>query len=172
MRGRLALLSRGTIIALAACAAFAFSANEGKQGEWRHYSGDNGAKKYAPFDQIDRTNVGRLRAVWRRPSVSPEFAAANPKLRLTNNYRSTPIMVDGLLYATNAVGLAEAFDPATGKTVWSQRIAEQQTDTPALGGALRAVAYWGEGANARVFTYHRQFLYALQSSVRYLLRHP
>jgi quinoprotein glucose dehydrogenase len=161
MRGRLALLSRGTIIALAACAAFAFSANEGKQGEWRHYSGDNGAKKYAPFDQIDRTNVGRLRAVWRRPSVSPEFAAANPKLRLTNNYRSTPIMVDGLLYATNAVGLAEAFDPATGKTVWSQRIAEQQTDTPALGGALRAVAYWGEGADARVFTYHRQFLYAL-----------
>ena len=161
MRGRLALLSRGTIIALAACAAFAFSANEGKQGEWRHYSGDNGAKKYAPFDQIDRTSVGRLRAVWRRPSVSPEFAAANPKLRLTNNYRSTPIMVDGLLYATNAVGLAEAFDPATGKTVWSQRIAEQQTDTPALGGALRAVAYWGEGADARVFTYHRQFLYAL-----------
>src|SRR5688500_10533640 len=80
-----------------------------RQGEWRHYSGDNGSKKYAPLDQIDRTNVAKLRIAWRRPQVAAELVAANPKLRLSNNYRSTPIMVDGVLYATNAVGLVEAF---------------------------------------------------------------
>ena len=131
------------------------------QGEWRHYSGDNGSKKYAPLAQIDKGNVSRLRVAWRRPQISSDFMAANPKLRLSNNYRSTPIMVGGLLYATNAVGLVEAFDPATGGTIWSQRSDQEESGNPGLGGALRAVAFWGEGDEARVFSYHRQFLYAL-----------
>ena len=131
------------------------------QGEWRHYSGDNGSKKYAPLAQIDKGNVSRLRVAWRRPQISSEFLTANPKLRLSNNYRSTPIMVGGLLYATNAVGLVEAFDPASGATVWSQKSDQEESGNPGLGGALRAVAFWGEGAEARVFSYHRQFLYAL-----------
>ena len=96
---------------------------QARQGEWRHYSGDNGGKKYAPLDQITKANVAQLRVAWRRPQVSAEFAAANPKLRLSNNYRSTPIMVGGMLYATNGVGLVEAFDPATGRTIWTQQSA-------------------------------------------------
>jgi quinoprotein glucose dehydrogenase len=134
---------------------------QARQGEWRHYSGDNGGKKYAPLDQITKANVAQLRVAWRRPQVSAEFATANPKLRLSNNYRSTPIMVDGMLYATNAVGLVEAFDPATGRTIWTQQSAGEESGNPGLGGALRAVAFWGEGADARVFSYHRQYLYAL-----------
>ena len=134
---------------------------QSRQGEWRNYSGDNGAKKYAPLDQISRANVAQLRIAWQRPQVSAEFLAANPKLRLSNNYRSTPIMVGGVLYATNAVGLVEAFDPATGKTIWTQQSAGEESGNPGLGGALRAVAFWGQGAEARVFSYHRQYLYAL-----------
>jgi quinoprotein glucose dehydrogenase len=132
-----------------------------RPGEWRHYSGDNGGKKYAPLDQITRANAAQLRIAWRRPQVSAEFASANPKLRLSNNYRSTPIMVGGVLYATNAVGLVEAFDPATGKTIWTQGAVGEESGNPGLGGALRAVAFWGDGAEARVFSYHRQYLYAL-----------
>jgi glucose dehydrogenase len=134
---------------------------QSRPGEWRNYSGDNGAKKYAPLDQINRANVAQLRIAWRRPQVSAEFLAANPKLRLSNNYRSTPIMVGGVLYATNAVGLVEAFDPATGRTIWTQQSDGEESGNPGLGGAIRAVAFWGEGAEARVFSYHRQFLYAL-----------
>jgi quinoprotein glucose dehydrogenase len=70
-------------------------------------------------------------------------------------------MVDGLLYATNAVGVAEAFDPETGRTVWRQKTAEEITGNPGLGGALRAVAYWRDGADARIFTYQGRYLYAL-----------
>ena len=33
-------------------------------------------------------------------------------------------MVDGVLYASNGVGLAEAFDPETGKTLWVQKPGE------------------------------------------------
>src|SRR5262245_37431704 len=103
---------------------------QARQGEWRHYSGDNGGKKYAPLDQITKANAAQLRVAWRRPQVSAEFASANPKLRLSNNYRSTPIMVGGMLYATNAVGLVEAFDPATGRTIWTQQSAGEESGNP------------------------------------------
>jgi len=127
-------------------------------GEWRFYSGDNGSKKYSPLDQINKDNVGRLKIAWRRPALSAEFAAANPQIRAGNNYRATPIMVNGVLYGSNAVGLAEAFEPETGKTLWTQRV-------PAEGlrgsSANRGVAYWSEGNEARLLTYTNSFLYAL-----------
>ena len=85
-----------------------------ENGEWRHYSGDLGATKYSPLDQINRNNVSRLKIAWRRPHIEPEFLAANPELRSGNNFRSTPIMVDGVLYASNGAGLAEAIDSETG----------------------------------------------------------
>src|SRR5688572_10872099 len=146
-RRTLALLPHGIAAGLAVCAVVGTLAQTGAApGEWRYYGGDNGGMKYSPLDQIDRGNVARLRVAWRRPQVSPEFVAANPKLRLSNNYRSTPLMIGGLLYATNAVCLVDAFDPATGRTVWSQRPMEEESGNPGIGGALRAVAFWSEGA--------------------------
>ena len=130
-------------------------------GEWRRYSSDNGSTKYAPLDQINRSNVAQLRIAWRRPQIAADFLQSHPTLRLSNNYRSTPIMVDGLLYATNAIGLAEAFDPATGRTVWTQRTSESVSGDPGLGGALRGLGYWQSGSEARLFTYQTHFLYAL-----------
>src|SRR5215813_11624253 len=68
-------------------------------GEWRFYSGDNGSKKYSPLDQINKDTVSRLKIAWRRPALNPEFATANPQIRPTNNFRATPIMLNGVLYA-------------------------------------------------------------------------
>src|SRR6185295_14971050 len=102
-----------------------------------------------------------LRVAWRRPQIDPDFAAHYPNLRLSNNYRSTPLMAGGVLYATNAVGIAEAFDPETGKTMWRQKVEGDLSGNPGLGGALRAVAYWRDGNEARIFSYYRQHLYAL-----------
>jgi len=149
------------VVTMLAAAAVSGAGKPPAKGEWRYYAADNGSTKYSPLDQINTGNVSKLRVAWRRPQIDAEFAAAHPKMRLTNNYRSTPIMVDGLLYATDAVGIASAFDPETGKTVWQQKIAGEFAGNPGLGGALRAVAYWQEGAEARILTYNRQFLYAL-----------
>src|SRR5689334_11692824 len=111
-------------------------------GEWRYYSGDNGSKKYSPLDQINKDNVARLKFAWRRPAFSAELAAANPQLKPANNYRATPIMVNGVLYASNAVGLAEAFDPETGNTVWTQKAPPEGLRGSS---ANRGLAYWSEG---------------------------
>src|SRR5262245_34848598 len=127
-------------------------------GEWRYYSGDNGSKKYSPLDQINKDNVGRLKVAWRRPALSADFVAANPEIKPTNNFRATPIMVNGVLYASNAVGLAEAFDPETGKTIWSQKVPPEGVRGSS---ANRGLAYWSEGTQARLLTYTNSFLYAL-----------
>ena len=121
MRGRL-LLAAG-----AACAAVLGSAVDlrsqagaGRAGEWRDYAGDKGFTKYSPLDQINAANVANLRIAWRRSAVADELRAEQPDLRFGNSFRPTPLMIDGVLYAQNGIGLVEAFDPETGKTVWVQ----------------------------------------------------
>jgi quinoprotein glucose dehydrogenase len=127
---------------------------------WPAYSGDKASTKYSPLDQINRANVGTLRVAWRR-SQTPSDIPLSPALRPNNNFRSTPIMVDGVLYASNGLGLAEAFDPATGATIWVQK----PGNDPLRGSAsLRGVAYWTDGKAPRVLTYRNQFLYALDAN--------
>ena len=65
------------------------------------YSADNAATKYSPLDQINRANVGKLKVAWRRPHTPPDIPLS-AALRPNNNFRSTPIMVDGVLYASKA----------------------------------------------------------------------
>ncbi len=126
------------------------------KGEWRVYSGDNGARKYSPLDQIRRDNVGQLRIAWRRPDIDASLTGGT-RPRLSNNFRSTPLMVNGVMYASNAVGLVEAFDPGTGQTLWVQKPGPDGL----VGTSNRGVAYWGEGAEARLIAHHNQRLYAL-----------
>jgi quinoprotein glucose dehydrogenase len=128
-------------------------------GEWRHYSGDNGATKYSPLAQIDRTTVSRLAVAWRRPHLDASYRAIDPEVRTVNLFRSTPIMVRGVLFASNAVGLAEAFDPSTGKTIWVQR-----PGPGGMGGSSnRGVAYWENGTDGRIITYQNRYLFALHA---------
>ena len=128
--------------------------------EWRHYSGDNGSTKYSPLAQITKDNITRLRIAWRRPQLDPALLEQNPKLRPANNFRSTPIMVGGVLYASNGIGLVEAFDAATGRTIWVQQVPESELP---VGSANRGVAYWSQGANGRILTFRNQYLYALDA---------
>ena len=94
----------GSCIALGLWLALNLSAQT-QQGEWRSYNGDPGSTKYAPLDQINRTNVKNLRIAWRRPAVDPLLKGKDPKLDVPNNFRATPLMVAGVLYSPNGVGL-------------------------------------------------------------------
>jgi len=148
-----------TVLALSTLSMHAQDGGPAK-GEWRYYSGDNGAKKYSPLDQINKDNVAKLRVAWRRPHIDPELLAGyqGQPLRLSNNFRSTPIMVNGVLYASNAVGLAEAFDPGTGKTIWLQKPGPEGIRG---GTSNRGVAYWSDASGGRILTHRNQYLYAL-----------
>src|SRR5687768_4470194 len=111
-------------------------------GQWRSYNGDLGATKYAPLDQITESNVQTLRIAWRRPAVDPKLTSGKAPLKSSANFRATPLMVNGVLYSPNGVGLVEAFHPATGQTIWVQ----EPFSASELGGdSTRGVAYWSDG---------------------------
>ena len=113
--------------------------------EWRYFGGNKAFTRYSPLDQINRDNVKNLRIVWRRPAVSDQLMQAFPDLRVNNYLRSTPIVIDGRLYAQNAHGLVVAFDGESGKTVWEQELFAR-TREEANGAATRGVDYWRGGA--------------------------
>jgi quinoprotein glucose dehydrogenase len=90
--------------------------------------------------------VGDLEIAWRWQARNfgpePEF-----------NFRVTPIMVDGILYATAGYRRAVvAIDAATGETLWMYRLEEGKRgeNAPRLNSG-RGVSYWREGADERIF---------------------
>ena len=112
--------------------------------EWTYYGGQNSFNRYSPLTQISAENVASLEIAWQRPGVDASLHEEFPELAFNNYLRGTPILVDGTLYAPNAVGLVEAFDPGTGKTRWVQQAASLED---ARGRSFRGVAYWhGQGA--------------------------
>ena len=131
-----------------------------KDGEWPNQGGDKGFTRYAPLDQIDKTNVKNLRIAWRRPAVASEFRAKNPGLsNSTAVFESTPLMINGVLYASNAIGIVEAFHPTTGQTLWVREPLDEEDAT--LGGASsRGVAYWRSGADQRLLSIRNRYLFA------------
>ena len=132
-------------------------------GEWRQYAGDVGATKYSPLDQINRDTVASLEIAWRRPAVDQSILDSAPDLSYGGGFSSTPLMVDGVLYGPNAVGLVEAFDPGTGETIWVQ---EPMDEGPAgyRGTVTRGVAYWTDGTDQRILVQRGQYLLALDAT--------
>ena len=115
-------------------------------GEWHYYGGDAASTRYAPLDQIDRDNVAELQIAWRWKSDNygprPEF-----------NYRTTPLMVNGVLYATAGTRRAVvAIDAATGETLWSYRMDEgARGDSAPRPNSGRGVAYWSDDDEEAIF---------------------
>ena len=147
----------------ALCLAAPSSRLEGQLSEsttWRYYGGDLSFQRYAPLDQIDRTNVEDLEIVWRRPGVDPSYREIHPRLDPSAYLRATPVLADGVLYSPNAVGFVEAFDPATGRTLWVQEPFEP-TAAGVRGRSNRGVQLWGEGAERRIIGAREPYLYAL-----------
>ena len=112
------VLTRLGVLIVASLAGLGGSATaqDGTTGEWRVNGGDSGYTRYAPLDQISADTVDDLAIVWRREAVDASLRTRWPDLRYSNELRSTPLMVDGVLYASNGIGVVEAFDPATGET--------------------------------------------------------
>ena len=135
------------------------TAAEVEPGSWPYFGGHLAFNRYSALDQIDSENVDQLAIAWRRPAIDPALTAAYPDLQVNNYQRATPILIDGTLYAPNAVGLVEAFDPATGAAVWVQQPASAED---ARGRSSRGVAYWsGDGGPGRILSVRGRYLHAL-----------
>ena len=152
----------GTSLVFFAAGNLALAQQGAADGQWPYYAGDIGSTKYSPLDQINSGNVTRLRIAWRRPAVDQTILDRVPNLSVTKNLTSTPLMVDGILYSSNGVGLAEAFDPATGETVWIQEPLDSGPQAY-RGAETRGVAYWSDGRDQRIMVQRGQYLIALNA---------
>ena len=147
----------------------ALAQDETRTGEWRSSGGDSAYTRYSPLAQITRDNVKNLRILWRRPALDPRVPQQFPKLRTNNYLRATPTMIGGVLYAPGATGLLEAFDAATGETIWRQEpVPDMESETSAS--STRGVDYWKGGSDHRLFTVRNGYLYALDLRGRALTR--
>src|SRR5262249_18818511 len=149
-----------TILSLAVAAGAASAQQPTAPGEWRTYGGDKAFTRYSPLAQIDRDNVSKLRVAWTRPAVDPLIKDKIPGLNVPNYFRGTPIMINGVLYAPNGVGLLEAFDAATGRTRWVQQPVEP-TLKEAAGQSTRGVAYWRKNEQERLISIRGEYLYSI-----------
>ena len=118
---------------------------------WRYFGGNKAFMRYAPLDQVHKGNVGELRVLWRRAATDPAFSARFPDRPVSGNLRSTPILIDDVLYAPNALGLVEAFDPGTGETIWRQGPFDDSPEE-AFGRSSRGVDYWEDGTEQRILS--------------------
>jgi len=135
------------LLALLATAADARAQQGAKNGEWRTYGGDLGMTRYAPLDQINAGNFAKLQVAWR---FKTDILGARPDF----NLQTTPLMINGVLYATAGSRRdAVAIDAATGELLWMYRLDEGRRATASprpLSG--RGVGYWTDGkGDDRIF---------------------
>jgi glucose dehydrogenase len=114
--------------------------------DWREFNGNLAAQRYAPLDQIDANNVGKLTVAWRW-----QAGMFGPSPELKNV--SSPIVADGKMFAT--VGTTRdvaGIDAGTGQLLWMWRADEgARFDNAPRKGSGRGVAYWQSGTVKRVF---------------------
>ena len=135
---RIRLLISATVISLLCASAVPLSGQTGaKGGEWRTYGADLGNTHYSPADQINASNFSKLEMAW-------HFKTDNLGPRPEFQYEGTPLMANGILYATGGTRRAVfALDAATGELLWthSEREGERGASAPRqLSG--RGLAYW------------------------------
>ena len=130
------------------CGWEAYSQSGASSGEWHFFAGDSGSTRYSPLDQITAANVGDLELVWRWDSPDEEIAKQQGRRARIGFFKCTPLMVNGVLYASTPTSLVAAIDPAAGETIWlhDPKAYERRGRTS----QHRGVGYWADGEDRRI----------------------
>lgn len=136
LRNRLLQISVGMVLVL----FVAGKKNQEDDRSWSVYKADAGSSSHSPLDQINVSNVSKLKPAWTF-TINDLPTSAQPASSQCN-----PIIVDGVMYATSAKKMAYAVDAATGRQIWSY----DPFDGGGGGGAGRGVTYWESGSDKRI----------------------
>ncbi len=78
-------------------------------GNWLTYSGNYASHHYSSLNQINRTNVARLKVAWMY------------QVRGRQHFETTPLVFDGVMYITDPPSDVTALDLRTGRPIWHYR---------------------------------------------------
>ena len=133
-------------VSLAAFTMPLFAQYHPKDTEWPTYAADLAGTRYRPLDQINASNFNDLEVAWR---IKTDSFGNRPEYKL----EGTPLMVNGVLYATAGTRRAAvAIDAETGEFLWVHGEHEGARGAAAprqLSG--RGLAYWSDGKEERIF---------------------
>lgn len=144
-RSLLGILAAGTICAAALpyAAAPARADSQGDTGQaiihadehpenWLSYGRTYSEQRYSPLDQINRSNVGNLKLAWYY------------NLDSNRGQEGTPLIVDGIMYATTNWSKMKALDAATGKLLWEYdpKVPGNIADKGCCDTVNRGAGYW------------------------------
>ncbi|MFG6447352.1 pyrroloquinoline quinone-dependent dehydrogenase [Roseateles sp. BYS180W] len=114
------------LAALASLSVAAAAANDGpgwaQPNDWPQYHRSHNAWRFSPLQQINKSNVQRLRVAWVHQPGS-----------ITHGLQATPIVVDGVMYTVGPDNNVFALDAASGAVLWRY--------TPKLDPIVREVFY-------------------------------
>src|SRR5580692_8997432 len=105
------------------------------QNDWPDYGRDPGAQRYSPLTQINAGNVQQLIQAW---TYETRLAPSDAKARES---KTTPLMVNNVLYFATPYQSLVAVDPETGKRIWT-------FDHQHAARTSRGIAYWPGNRNA------------------------
>ncbi|HEV2382177.1 MAG TPA: PQQ-dependent dehydrogenase, methanol/ethanol family [Terriglobia bacterium] len=91
---------------------------------WLCYSGSYGSQRYSHLKQINTTNVQSLVPAWIFHVTKEE------------RLESVPIVVEGVMYFTQAVGVVYAVDGQSGRLIWTYRYPFGKPSWPNRGAAV------------------------------------
>jgi quinoprotein glucose dehydrogenase len=135
----------GLLLVVAGCATSPSPPND-----WRVTGGDPGNTRYSTLDQINTRNVAQLRVAWtyHTGDLPPDGHG---------EIQATPIVVDGVLYATTPALAVIALHAENGTLIWRF---DPRTN---LSHVNRGVVYWADGNDRRILFTAGRRLYALDA---------
>jgi quinoprotein glucose dehydrogenase len=95
---------------------FGWESEYGSIADWPYYGGDAGGGRYSSLTQINKTNVAQLKLAWEYHTGDVSDGSDG---RRKSAFETTPIVVDGTMYASTPFNRVIALDPETGKEKWS-----------------------------------------------------
>ena len=105
---------------------------EDEPHNWLTYSGAHSSTRHSLLDQITPSNADDLELKW-------VFQA-----RSLENFTSTPLVVDGIMYVTQAPNDVVALDVKTGRIFWVFEHVPSRSARPCCGRVNRGVAILGD----------------------------
>jgi quinoprotein glucose dehydrogenase len=142
------MLRSALVLALFALSTqLCFSQPESPQSlDWPVYDGHASGDHYSSLAQINRGNVHNLVVAWKFDSGE------------RGGLETNPVVVGNVLYAFTPGHKVIALDAASGKLLW-----KFDPGIPGRGNS-RAVSYWTDGHESRIFAGITHFLYALDAT--------
>ena len=101
-------------------------------GSWLTTHGTYDAKRFSTLDEIDRSNVQRLRPVWMY------------QVQGRHHFETTPLVFDGVMYITDPPSDVAALDLKTGRPIWTYRRTLPDDVRACCGQVNRGVAALGD----------------------------